>query len=512
MNNRSESILKNNQPMISMRDICKAFPLVQANDHIDLDIYPHEIHALLGENGAGKSTLMKILYGFYQADAGKILYEGNQVAIRSPRDAMNIHIGMVFQDLAIIPALSVTENIALFLQDLPFVYRNEDIKKRITEISKHYDLDVDPDALASRLSIGELQKVEIIKLLLSDAKLLILDEPTRVLAPHEVQALFGILKKLRKDGYAIILITHKLQEVMDAADRVTVLRKGSVSASLLRSKLSEEKLIQLMFSKSLVSQEKVERNIIPTNAPILTLKRVETSGELSSVRLKAIDLEIYQGEIVGVAGVSGNGQKELVDLVLGMVICTGGEKYIFGKNATNLSIREVRKKGVAFIPENPLQMAVAGWLPVLENMAITRMWLYSLWGGLQINWKKAIENANEAFKRLGFEAPQLFTPAMSLSGGNLQRMTIARELLFNPKLIIASYLTRGLDVQSTLAAHQALRNARDDGSGILLISEDLDELFLLCDRLIVLFEGKKAGEFRPEKTNSIEIGHLMTGS
>ena len=500
------------KPIISMRGIYKAFPLVQANDNIDLDIYPYEIQALLGENGAGKSTLMKILYGFYRADSGSIIYRGRPISIRSPRDAMNIHIGMVFQDLAIIPALSVTENIALFLQDLPFVYSIEDIRKRIQKISQRYRLDINPDAKASQLSIGQLQKVEIIKLLISDAKLLILDEPTRVLAPHEVDALFNILKNLREDGYAIILITHKLHEVMDSANRVTVLRKGRVSGTLLRSQLSEKKLIQLMFSKSLFSPENVSKRPSPSGSPVLQLREVDTKGEISSVSLKKINLEILPGEIVGVAGVSGNGQKELGDVVLGMEQCARGDKYLFGKNANNWSIRDVRKSGVAFIPENPLHMAIAGWLPVLENIAITRMWLYSISGGLRINWKKVTDDAKRAFTRLGFEIPHLFTPANSLSGGNLQRMTIARELLLNSKLIIASYLTRGLDVQSTLAAHQALRDARDSGSGVLLISEDLEELFLLSDRLIVVFEGKIVGQFTPEETNIFEVGHLMTGS
>ncbi len=500
------------KPIISMQGICKAFPLVQANDHIDLDIYPYEIQALLGENGAGKSTLMKILYGFYRADYGSITYNGKSIAILSPRDAMDIQIGMVFQDLIIIPALSVTENIALFLKDLPFVYSKEEIRKRIQEISQRYGLDVNPYAKASQLSIGQLQKVEIIKLLMSDAKLLILDEPTRVLAPHEVDALFKILKNLREDGYAIILITHKLHEVMELADRVTILRKGKVSGKLPRSQITKEKLIQLMFAKSLSAHIKEARANQSSDSPVLQMSTVETKGETAGVRLQGIGLKVHPGEIVGIAGVSGNGQKELVDVILGMEQCASGDKFLFGQNATNWSISDVRKSGVAFIPENPLHMAIAGWLPVLENMAITRMWLYSIWGGVRINWKKVTDDAKRAFTELGFEIPQLSTPAKSLSGGNLQRMTIARELLLNPKLIIASYLTRGLDVQSTLAAHQALRDARDSGSGVLLISEDLEELFLLSDRLIVVFEGKIVGQFTPEETNIIEIGHLMTGS
>lgn len=499
-------------PIISMRNICKSFPLVQANDHIDIDIFPHEIHALLGENGAGKSTLMKILYGFYQADSGSILYKGKQIAIRSPHDAMDINIGMVFQDLIVVPAFSVTENIALFIKDLKFIYSNNEIRNQIIETSKRYGLEIDPDIKAVNLSIGELQKVEIIKLLMSNAKLLILDEPTRVLAPHEIDAFFKILQKLRDDGFAIVLITHKLHEVINFANQVTVLRKGVVSGTLVPAQITEEKLIHLMFAKELNGYEKSKSKTQKLDTPALNLVDVETKGENSANKLQKINMEIFQGEVVGVAGVSGNGQKELVDVILGMEHFVSGKKYLFEKDATNWSIAKLRKNGVALIPENPLNMAVAGWLPVLTNMIISRMWSYSLWHGFRINWQKAVDDAKSAFKKLGFDMPNLSTPAMSLSGGNLQRMTIAREIYFRPKLIIASYFTRGLDVQSALAAQTALCDARDNGAGVLLISEDLEELFLLSDRLLILYEGRIVGEFLPEETNIFEVGHLMTGS
>jgi ABC-type uncharacterized transport system ATPase subunit len=499
-------------PKVILRGITKLFPGVLANDHINLDLFNSEIHALLGENGAGKSTLMKILYGFYRADGGEILIDGKPVQIQTPNDARKFRIGMVFQDFNLIPAFTVAENIALFLPDLKPVVNMNAISRRITSLSSLYDLKVDPYALVSQLSIGQQQKVEILKMLLSEARILILDEPTRVLAPHEVDALFIILKRLREDGYAILLITHKLHEVMDSADRVTVLRKGKVSGVLLRSQLTERKLIQLMFAKSLLSSNQNTQKAPISGSPLLRLQEIETKGEGTGISLKGINLEIHSGEIIGIAGVSGNGQKELGDVVLGMVSCTKGKKLLFGRDATHWSISEVRRSGVAFIPENPLQMAVTGWLPVIHNMALTRTWLYSLWGGLRINWKKVIQDTKSAFTRYGFEMPQLYAPAMSLSGGNLQRMIIARELLYHPKLIIASYLTRGLDVQSTLAAHQALVDARGSGSGVLLISEDLEELFSLSDWLIVVFEGRIVGRFTPQQTNLIEIGYLMTGS
>ena len=497
---------------ISMQGISKQFPGVLANDSIDLQIYNSEIHALLGENGAGKSTLMKILYGFYRADKGQILFKGEPYAIQSPQDARTIHIGMVFQDLNLIPALSVAENIALFLPNLPAILKAKEIAERITEFSKRYNLHVDPHAKVSQLSIGEQQKIEILKLLLSDARLLILDEPTRVLAPHEIDALFGVLNRLREDGYAIILITHKMNEVLACADRITVLRNGRVAGSLLRAEADENGLIELMFAKrisALQDTHKLDREQSAT--PILELRAAGTFGEGAEPSLKDIDLHIYPGEIVGVAGVSGNGQKELGDLVLGMIHCVSGTKWVDGEDMTHLPVQEVRKRGVAFIPENPLVMASVPYMNVLENFSLTNTWRYARRAGFMMDWHAIRADAESTLAKLGFELP-LYVPAKSLSGGNLQRMVIIREMCHQPRLIVASYLTRGLDVQSTLAARRALLQARDSGTGVLLISEDLDELFTLSDRLIVLYKGKIARTLIPTETNVYEIGHLMTGS
>jgi ABC-type uncharacterized transport system ATPase subunit len=497
---------------ISMQGISKQFPGVLANDRIDLQIHNSEIHALLGENGAGKSTLMKILYGFYRADSGQILHKGVPYAIQSPQDARAIHIGMVFQDLSLIPALSVTENIALFLPDLPAVLKVKEVEERITDVSRRYNLHVDPRATVSQLSIGEQQKVEILKLLLSDARLLILDEPTRVLAPHEVDALFSVLDRLREDDYAIILITHKIKEVLVCADRITVLRNGRVAGSLLRAEADENGLVELMFAKKIATlQVTHELDLEEAGMPMLELRAVGTRGEGAETSLKDIDLQIYPGEIVGVAGVSGNGQKELGDLVLGMIDCTTGVKLLDGEETFHLSIREARKRGVVFIPENPLAMATVPYMTVLENFSLTNTWRYVRHAGLTMDWHSARADAESSLAKLGFELP-LYAPAKSLSGGNLQRMVIVREMCHQPRLVVASYLTRGLDVQSTLAARRALLQARDNGAGVLLISEDLEELFSLSDRLIVLYQGKIVGAFMPAETSVYEIGHLMTGA
>lgn len=500
------------EPLIALRGITKTFPNVLANDHVDLDIYGGEIHGLLGENGAGKSTLMKILYGFYRADSGQILLNGEPVSIRSPHDARDLRIGMLFQEFTPIPAFSVAENIALFLADLKAVLDVKAIYHRINVLSERYNLQVNPQAMVSQLSIGEQQKVEILKLLLSDARVLILDEPTRVLAPHEVTALFRVLDSLRKDGYAIILITHKIKEVLECADRITVLRRGRVVGSLPRSDSSEDKLVAMMFEKELSRLQISPKPALDSSVPtLLELRGVETRGEGAETSLKAIDLKVYPGEIVGVAGVSGNGQKELGDVVLGLVKCVRGTKFLFGQDYTNRSIQEVRKSGVSFVPENPLTMAVVPFMTVLENMALTDTRRYARLGGLTMDWQAVRTDVEDTLEKLGYSFP-LYAPARSLSGGNLQRMVIVREMTHSPHLIIASYLTRGLDAQSTITARQALIQARESGAGVLLISEDLEELFTLSDRLIVLYGGKIVGTFKPEETNIYDVGYLMTGS
>jgi simple sugar transport system ATP-binding protein len=503
---------ENHDKMISMRGITKSFPGVLANDQISFDVYKSEVHALLGENGAGKSTLMKILYGFYSSDEGEILMEGNPITINSPQDAREYRIGMVFQDFTQIPAFTVLENIALFLPNLPSIYNQKLVEERITEVSKRYGLEVDPYALVSQLSIGEQQKVEIIKLLLSDSKILILDEPTRVLAPHEVDALFEILESLRDDGYAIIFITHKLREVLAFSDRITVLRGGKVAGTLLRSDASEEKLVGLIFSRRVAKlQEKKAQKRERPDTPLLKLRSIETRGEGVETSLQDINLEIYSGEIVGVAGVSGNGQKALGDVILGMEKSLAGEKWLFGKNLTNRPIGEIRREGLGFIPENPLSMAAAPWLTVLENMALTNTWRYQLKGGLNMDWTAVRKDYQVTQEELGFTF-SFYTMPKALSGGNLQRMVIVREMTHDPQLLIASYLTRGLDVQSTQAAREALLQARDNGAGVLLISEDLEELFALSDRLVVLYNGRIVGSFDPSATTVYEVGHLMTGA
>jgi general nucleoside transport system ATP-binding protein len=497
-------------PIIEMNGICKRFGGTLANDRIDLKVYGSQIHALLGENGAGKSTLMKILYGFYRLDEGSIRFNGKAVQIKSPADARELNIGMVFQVLNLIPAMSVLENIALFLKDLPAVFRPNELRKKIISFSKVFGLEVNPDALVSHLSIGEQQKVEILKLLLSDARVLILDEPTRVLAPHEIEGLFSVLHRLRNSGYAIVLIAHKLREVLSCSDVITVLRAGKVTGEISQKDATEEKLIRMMFDRQLSAQ--IERKEIgKSELPVLELASMHTHSDGSVVPLNGINLKVYPGEIVGIAGVSGNGQRELCDTILGMEKITSGRKYLLGKDFTKSSTRQMRDFGTGFIPENPLVMAAVPFMSVLENIAIARTGFYARSAGFSLDWNKVKEDTQMSLEKFGFTF-SCYAPAKALSGGNLQRLIIARELMKDPKLIIASYLTRGLDVQSALVARQELMQARNCGAGVVLVSEDLEELFSLSDRLIVLFEGRIVGEFKPGETDFYQIGYLMTGS
>ena len=500
-------------PFILLQAITKKFPGVLANDQVNFEISRGEVHALLGENGAGKSTLMKILYGFYRADSGEIFQNGRPIQIRSPHDARKFRIGMVFQDFIQIPALTVAENIALFLPNLPFLLARANLFRRIDEISKRYNLTVDPAAQLGQLSIGERQKVELLKLILADAQVLIFDEPTRSLAPHEIEGLFRVFANLRRDGYALIFITHKLQEVLVSADRITVMRRGRIVETLPKNEATAEKLISLMFGEKEVDSSPPRKELRgEKNPPALELRQISTRGEGLKTALQNINLTISPGEIVGVAGVSGNGQKELGDLILGLEPCSAGQKFLFGQDATSWPVSRIRGQGVAFIPEDPLQMAAFPWLTVQENMAVGHISRYSRQKGLAIDWEAVRGDLNRSLKRLGFQIPSLFAPVGVLSGGNVQRVILAQETAHDPRLIVAFYPTRGLDVRSAVAAREILVSFRNSGSGVLLISEDLDELFALSDRLAVFFRGRIAGVFTPEETTVREVGFVMTGS
>jgi len=497
--------------LVEARGIVKRYGNLLANDHVDFDIRRGGIHALLGENGAGKSTLSKILYGFVQPDEGQIIFEGRQADLRSPHDARALGIGMVFQNFTLIPAFSVLENIALFLADLPPIVRPADITARIRGFSERLGLSVDPSALVRELSIGEQQKVEVLKLLLADARFLILDEPTRVLVPHEVEALFSTFAALKAEGYAILFITHKLQEVLAGADRITVMRRGRIAGTLERQQADEAALVSLMFEGGSIAREGVSRRPeSKEGAVFLELRGACARAMGGETALREVDLCIREGELIGVAGVSGNGQKELSDLIQGLRPLSRGVKRLFGRDASRWTIRRIRQSGVAFVPEDPLGMAAVPGMSVRENLLLGTGKRYN--SGAGIDWPGLEQDMDGSFRRLGFKMPELAAPIRTLSGGNLQKAVIARELAHKPRLIVALYPTRGLDVLGAAAVREMLLAARDSGSAVLLISEDLEELFQMSDRLLVLFAGAIAGEFKRGDYRADEVGHLMTGS
>jgi simple sugar transport system ATP-binding protein len=500
-------------PLLEAHGVTKRYGAVLANDGVDLSLHGGEVHALLGENGAGKSTLSKILYGFTRPDAGEILCNGEPAVLRSPREARARGIGMVFQNFMLIPALSVLENIALFLTDLPAVLRREHVERRIAELGERFGLHVDPAAPVRQLSVGDRQKVEILKLLMAEARVLIFDEPTKVLAPHEVDALLRVFGALRAEGYAILFITHKLREVLACADRITVMRQGRVAGRPSREEADTELLVRLMFGEVAAGGAALAEDA-PRKRPgaqaILELRGACSRASGSETALEGIGLGVVEGEIVGVAGVSGSGQKELGDLILGLRPLSAGSRWFQGADASSWSIARMRESGVAFVPEDSVLMAAVPGMSVRENLLLGTGRRY--WKRATIDWRALESGMRSSFEDLAFPVPRLDAPAGALSGGNLQRMVIAREMAHHPKLVIALYPTRGLDVRSATSVRDLLRRARDAGSGVLLISEDLDELAEMSDRLLVLYGGAIAGEFARGAWSAEEVGHLMVGS
>jgi ABC-type uncharacterized transport system ATPase subunit len=498
-------------PLVSMRGIIKRFPAVVANNSVDLDIFGGEVHAILGENGSGKSTLMKVLYGYYRADAGQITFDGKPVTLKSPQDARRLRIGMVFQHFTLIPAFTVAENVALFLPELKFRLDLKTIASQIREVSELYSLDIDPNAYLWQLSIGQRQKVELIKLLLAKARVLIFDEPTSVLAPHEIENLIEVFRQLKTNNYAVLFITHKLREVFASADRLSVMRRGSMVGTMTRSDATERHVISMMFGTEPPAVRRDSVKLSEASTPVLELTSVTTAGNGGELRLENVSLSVRSHEIVGIAGVSGSGQREIGDVILGL-LPHDGKKQFAGQDASGWPIGRLRQHGLAIIPESPSSMGVVGSMSVTENMALADRARYARRGGLSMDWNAVRDDAAEYQERCGIPMPNLSVPAETLSGGNLQRILLTRELGQRQKLVLAFYPTQALDLPTAIAARQLLVQARDEGAGVLLVSEDLDELFTLSDVLLVLCGGRIVGRFRPEETTREAVGHLMTGS
>ncbi len=510
-------------PMLELNGVTKAFPGVVANDSIDLEIYGGQVHAILGENGAGKSTLTKIIYGFYRPDAGTISVDGREAGIRTPNDSRRLGIGMVFQDFSLIPAMSVVENVALFLPQQGMFLSRPETHRRIEEVSGRYGLHVDPSLRVDQLSLGERQKVELIKLLLADAKLLIFDEPTSVLAPHEVDSLFHVFSKLRDDGYAVIFITHKIREALAASDVVTVIRNGAISGTMSRGDVNAESLVSMMVGEGLPERVRTGvravRDSRPASEPALEFREVWTADDDGIRGLRGASFRVDLGEILGVAGVAGNGQQELGDVLLGLLPPRTGTVHLFGEDLKGRSTADILANGVGYIPEDAMGMALVSQMRVEENLILGET--PSAGAGFWLDWDKTGDRLAETLT--GFPLPLASRQARvgQLSGGNVQRVLLAREMTRRPKLLLACYPTRGLDVLTAESARRLLVDCRDEGRAVVLVSEDLDELFALCDRIIVMFQGRMVGEFQPENAapdnaapdnvSIKEIGLLMTG-
>ncbi len=496
-------------PLIEARGIVKKFGSLVANDVEAFKLRAGEIHALLGENGAGKSTLSKILYGYYRPDEGEIRVDGKKVSIASPRDARGLGIGMVFQTFTLIPAFSVLENIALFLNDLPYVIKREEIGRRVDDYATRFGFSVKLDSLVRQLSAGEQQQVEILKQLVAGARVLILDEPTKVLTPQESKGLFESMAALRASGYAVVFISHKLSEVLSCADRITIMRQGRIAGVLNSGEANEAKLLTLMFGDAVKPGKPMSRTgqIGPKQSPVLELRSVSAGGHLRGVALREITLSIHAGEMFGIAGISGNGQRELSDVILGLSRPARGTKLMWGEDAASWSVAQIRERGAAFIADDPHAFSSVAALTVRENIALGSGRKYR--NRLGLDWHKLEEDAKAAFARFRLPRPPLEAQAATLSGGNLQRMVLARELSRNPELIVALYPTRGLDVQSANAVRDALLRMRDGGAAILVASEELEELFVISDRVFVLNEGRLVAQFEPGQYNAEAIGSWM---
>jgi simple sugar transport system ATP-binding protein len=495
-----------------MQGIVKRFPGVLANDRVDFYLHTGEIHALLGENGAGKSTLMNVLAGLYRPEEGTIMVREQIRDLRSPRDAIACGIGMVHQHFMLVPSQSVTENVLLGLDEPRFMMRLPRYEQRVTEVAQEFGLQVDPRAKIWQLSVGEQQRVEILKMLYRGAEILIMDEPTAVLAPQEIEDLFRILNSMVDEGKSVVFISHKLGEVMEIADRVTVLRKGRVTASGLKpSDTTPADLARLMVGRTVLFR--IEREIREAGQVVLSVESVSANNDKGLPALRDLSLQVRAGEILGVAGVAGNGQKELAEVITGLRRCTRGQVMVNGQQVSNRPARVAIDQGVAHIPEDRKEVGTAPSLSITSNLILKSYRNPPIARGPAVNYPAAHSHAEKLKDEYEIIAPSVDTSVRYLSGGNLQRVILAREISAGPGLMIAMQPTRGLDVGAIEGVQRLLLELRQSGTAVLLVSEELDEITSLSDRIAVLYEGKIVGEFSGETSHQDreQIGLLMTG-
>lgn len=495
--------------VIEMKGITKRFPGVFANDNIDFDVRAGEIHALLGENGAGKTTLMNILYGLYRPDKGEIYIRGKRASIKSPKDAIDLGIGMVHQLFKQVSRHTVAENIAL-ASSRDFFFPGNKVKEKILNVSREFGLEVDPDAEVWQLSAAERQKVELLKVLCRGAEILILDEPTSTITPQEKKELFSRLKEMKKKGYVIILITHKLDEVFEIGDRVTVLRKGKKIKTVPTAGTTKRALARWMVGREVLF--KIKRKPTKKGRTVLEVKNLHVLGDRGETAVKGISFSISEGEILGVAGIGGSGQKELVEALTGLRKIKEGKVMLFGKDMTNAPSREFVNAGVSYIPEDRTGVGIVPTLSVKENLILKDYRAPPFSGRIFLNYRTINRSAEEKISRHDIITPSFDTPAGSLSGGNIQRLILARETAGEPKLMIATYPTYGLDVGSTESIRDLLLKQREKKCAILLVSEELDEIMMMSDRICVMCGGKIMGIIRSGEATREEIGLMMMGT
>jgi simple sugar transport system ATP-binding protein len=497
-------------PVLEVRGLTKRFPGVLANDHIDLTLYKGEVLGLLGENGAGKSTLMNLIYGLYKPDEGEILVNGKPVTIHDPNDAIQLGIGMVHQHFQLVPVLSVTENIMLGNESVRGLFLDRRAaRKRIMEISEQFGLEVDPDALVQDLSVGVQQRVEIIKALYRNADILILDEPTAVLTPQEARGLFEIMRTLLARGVSIIFISHKLKEVLEICDRITVLRGGKVAGHADPNTSTEASLAALMVGRTVILQ--VEKAPSNPGDPVLIINDLVAHDDRDLRAVSGLSLEVRAGEILGIAGVQGNGQTELVEAITGLRRAISGTIIIEGKDVTNTSPRTVTETGVAHIPEDRQKNGMVAAFPVKDNLVLQTYYIGPFSIGILANDRAIEDNAQRLIKQYDVRTPSIFTPVAKLSGGNQQKTIVARELSRESRLLIAAQPTRGLDVGSIEFIHKQIVRMRDSGMAVLLVSAELDEILSLSDRVAVMYAGTIIGTMPIEEADRNTVGLLMAG-
>jgi len=499
-----------NTPAVCMLGITKRFPGVLANDHIDFEAHPGEIHALLGENGAGKSTLMNILFGIYRPDEGEIYVHGRQVRLGSPRDAIRQGIGMVHQHFMLVEVQTVAENITLGLNESRFFLNLANTKRHIAELAQRYSLQVDPEARIWQLSVGEQQRVEILKMLYRGADILIMDEPTAVLTPQEARELFNTLRRMAAEGHTVIFITHKLDEVMAISDRITVLRGGHVVSTVSTGDTDKEALARMMVGRPILFQ--VEKTPVEKGEAALEVENLQAQNDKKLPALKGVSFTIRQGEILGIAGVAGNGQRELAEVITGLRPTTGGCIRINKTNVTNCAPCFIIEKGVGHVPEDRIGMGLVSNLAVSDNIIMKEYRQPKLSNGPFLNRPSIRHFVDRLIKLFDIATPSQETPVKLLSGGNLQRTILAREISALPALLVAMHPTRGLDVGATESVHKMLLEQRSKGAAILLISEDLDEILTLSDRIAVLYEGEIMGTLPAEKADIEKLGLMMAGA